>query len=54
MEEFELENELLIPNYHEDFKKKLNKIKKHRIRSMSCADEVLFSKKYVPRLKYFE
>jgi len=51
MEEFELENELSIPNYHEEFRKKLIKIKKLRVRSMSCADEVLISKKYVPRLK---
>lgn len=51
MEEFELENELSVPNYHEEFRKKLNKIKKRRDRSMSCTDEVLFSKKYVPKLK---
>jgi len=51
MEEFELENELSVPNYHEEFRTKLNKIKKTRNRSMSCADEVLLSKKYVPRLK---
>lgn len=51
MEEFEFENELSVPNYHEEFRKKLNKIKKARMRSMSCADEILFSNKYVPKLK---
>ena len=51
MEEFELENELSVPNYHEEFRKKLIKIKKGRMRSMSCADEILFSKNYVPKLK---
>ncbi len=54
MEEFELENEFSLQNYHEQFRIKLNKIKKQRNRSMSNADVVLFSKKYVPRLKYFK